>query len=163
MWFDGFMRLGLLLLAPLLYAEVGVRVDAHAERLGALSRQIWELAEVGYKETKSSALLQAELTRAGFSVQAGVAGIPTAFVATFGSGTPVLGLMAEYDALPGLSQRDVPKREALVAGAPGHGCGHNLLGSASVLAAIALKEEGIQGTLKVFGTPAEEEAPRKCT
>jgi aminobenzoyl-glutamate utilization protein B len=156
MWFDGLMRLGLMLLAPLLYAEVGARVDAHAERLGAVSRQIWELAEVGYKETKSSALLQAELTRAGFSVQAGVAGIPTSFVATYGSGKPVLGLMAEYDALPGLSQKDVPKREAVVAGAPGHGCGHNLLGTASVLAAIALKEEGFQGTLKVFGTPAEE-------
>jgi len=150
------MRFGLLLLAPLLYAEVGARVDTHAERLGAVSRQIWELAEVGYKETKSSALLQAELTRAGFSVQAGVAGIPTAFVATYGSGKPVLGLMAEYDALPGLSQKDVPKREAAVTGAAGHGCGHNLLGAASVLAAIALKEEGFQGTLKVFGTPAEE-------
>lgn len=156
MWFDGIMRLGLLLVAPLLYGEVGARVDANAERLGALSRQIWEIAEVGYKETKSSALLQAELTRAGFSVQAGVAGIPTAFVATYGAGKPVLGLMAEYDALPGLSQKDLPKREAMIAGAPGHGCGHNLLGTASVLAAIALKEEGFQGTLKVFGTPAEE-------
>lgn len=156
MWFHGRMRIGLLLFAPLLCAEVGARVDANSERLGAVSRQIWELAEVGYKETKSSALLQAELRRAGFSVQAGVAGIPTAFVATYGSGSPVIGLMAEYDALPGLSQKDVPKREAVVAGAPGHGCGHNLLGAGTVLAAIALKEEGFQGTLKVFGTPAEE-------
>ena len=156
MWFHKRMRPLFLLFVPFLYAEVGVRVDAHAERLGAVSRQIWELAEVGYKETRSSELLQSELTKAEFRVQAGVAGIPTAFVATYGSGKPVLGLMAEYDALPGLSQKDVPKREAMLAGAPGHGCGHNLLGAASVLAAIALKEEGFAGTLKVFGTPAEE-------
>ena len=150
------MRLGLLLIAPLLYGEVGTRVDMHAERLGGVSRQIWELAEVGYKEAKSSALLQDELRRAGFTVQAGVAGMPTAFVATYGSGSPVIGLMAEYDALPGLSQEDVAKRAPRTAGAAGHGCGHNLLGTGSVLAAIALKEEGFQGTLKVFGTPAEE-------
>lgn len=150
------MRLAVLLIAPLLHAEVAVRVDAHAGRLGEVSRQIWELAEVGYKETKSSALLQAELKSAGFRVQAGVAGIPTSFVATYGEGKPVIGLMAEYDALPGLSQSDVPQRSPRVQGAPGHGCGHNLLGAASVLAAIALKEEGFSGTLKVFGTPAEE-------
>lgn len=150
------MRIFLLLLAPLMYGEVAARVDAHAERLGAVSRQIWELAEVGYKETKSSALLQDELRRAGFKVEAGVAGIPTAFLATYGSGAPVIGLMAEYDALPGLSQEDTPRRSVRVEGAPGHGCGHNLLGAGTVLAAIALKEEGFKGTLKVFGTPAEE-------
>ena len=145
-----------LLLLPVLHGQVTSKVDAHAEHFGALSRQIWELAEVGYKEHKSSALLQAELKGAGFAVETGVAGIPTAFVATYGSGKPVIGLMAEYDALPGLSQNDVPKRDPRVANAPGHGCGHNLLGAGAVLAAVALKEQGFAGTLKVFGTPAEE-------
>ncbi len=150
------MRLLICLFVPLLHSQVTTKVDLHAERLGALSRQIWELAEVGYKEEKSSALLQAELRRAGFTVETGTGGIPTAFVATYGSGKPVIGLMAEYDALPGLSQEDSPKRAPRVANAPGHGCGHNLLGAGSVLAAIALKEQGFRGTLKVFGTPAEE-------
>ncbi len=150
------MRYLLCLLVPLLHSQVTSKVDLHSERLGQLSRQIWELAEVGYKEEKSSALLQAELRRAGFTVETGTGGIPTAFVATYGSGKPVIGLPAEYDALPGLSQEDTPKRAPRVANAPGHGCGHNLLGAGSVLAAIALKEQGFRGTLKVFGTPAEE-------
>ena len=150
------MRLLLCFLLPALHGQVTSKVDAHAEHFGALSRQIWELAEVGYKEHKSSALLQTELKSAGFAVEAGVAGIPTAFVATYGSGKPVIGLMAEYDALPGLSQNDLPKRDPRVANAPGHGCGHNLLGAGVVLAAVALKEQGFKGTLKVFGTPAEE-------
>ena len=150
------MRYLLCLLVPLLHGQVTAKVDLHSERLGQLSRQIWELAEVGYKEEKSSALLHAELRRAGFTVETGTGGIPTAFVATYGSGKPVIGLMAEYDALPGLSQEDTPKRAPRVANAPGHGCGHNLLGAGSVLAAIALKEQGFRGTLKVFGTPAEE-------
>jgi aminobenzoyl-glutamate utilization protein B len=150
------MRYLLCLLVPLLPAQVTTKVDLHAERLGQLSRQIWELAEVGYKEEKSSALLQAELRRAGFTIDTGTGGIPTAFVATYGAGKPVIGLMAEYDALPGLSQQDSPQRAPRVANAPGHGCGHNLLGAGSALAAIALKEQGFRGTLKVFGTPAEE-------
>lgn len=143
-------------LVSALQAEVTARVDAHAGHFGDVSRKIWELAEVGYKETRSSALLQDELRKAGFTVVAGTAGIPTAFVATYGSGKPVIGLMAEFDALPGLSQDTAPTRKPLVNGEPGHGCGHNLLGTGSVLAAIALKEEGFAGTLKVFGTPAEE-------
>lgn len=150
------MRLLFLLLPLALQAQVTAKVDAHAEHFGEVSRQIWELAEVGYKESKSSALLQAELKAAGFAVEAGIANIPTAFVATYGSGKPVIGLMAEYDALPGLSQNDVPKRDPRVANAPGHGCGHNLLGAGTVLAAIALRDQGFKGTLKVFGTPAEE-------
>ncbi|MFN7648389.1 MAG: amidohydrolase, partial [Acidobacteriota bacterium] len=150
------MRLLIGLFVSLLHAQVTTQVDLHAERLGAVSRQIWELAEVGYKEQKSSALLQEELRRAGFTVEAGTGGIPTAFVASYGTGKPVIGLMAEYDALPGLSQEDTPQRAPRQANAPGHGCGHNLLGAGSVLAAIALKEQGFGGTLKVFGTPAEE-------
>src|SRR5258708_30211389 len=149
-------RLIVALLAPLAHAEVATRVDAHAEHFGQVSRKIWDLAEVGYKEARSSAVLQDELRKAGFKIETGTGGIPTAFVATYGSGKPVIGLMAEFDALPGLSQDAVATRKPLANGEPGHGCGHNLLGAGTVLAAVALREEGFQGTLKVFGTPAEE-------
>jgi aminobenzoyl-glutamate utilization protein B len=135
-------------------------IDANAQRLGELSRQIWEFAEVGYKEAKSSALLRDELKAAGFSIQDGVAGMPTAFVATWGSGKPVIGLMGEFDALPGLSQETAPEQKARVAGAPGHGCGHNLFGVASMAAALAVKQQmesrKMPGTIRFFGTPAEE-------
>src|SRR5579872_4970062 len=135
-------------------------VAAHADRFGKISRQIWESPEVGYHENKSSTLLQQELKANGFDVRAGVAGMPTGFVASFGSGKPVIALMGEFDALPALSQKDVPTLSPVTAGAPGHGCGHNLLGSASALAAVAIKEEmqarGLKGTLRYYGTPAEE-------
>jgi aminobenzoyl-glutamate utilization protein B len=140
--------------------EVLARVAAHAERFGVVSRQIWEAAELGFHETKSSALLQQELKTNGFEVASGVANMPTAFTATFGSGKPVIVIMGEFDALPGLSQQDVPTLTPVQPGAPGHGCGHNLLGSASALAAVAIKEEmqakGLKGTLRYYGTPAEE-------
>jgi aminobenzoyl-glutamate utilization protein B len=140
--------------------DVLARVAAHAERFGEVSRQIWENPELGFHENKSSALLQQELRANGFDVKAGVAGEPTAFIASYGSGKPVIGLMGEFDALPGLSQKDVPTQSPVQAGAPGHGCGHNLLGSASALAAVAIKEEmqarGLKGTLRYYGTPAEE-------
>jgi aminobenzoyl-glutamate utilization protein B len=140
--------------------DVLARVAAHADRFGAVSRQIWETPELGYHEAKSSALLQAELRANGFDVRADLAGMPTAFIATFGSGKPVIGLMGEFDALPGLSQHDSPELSPVVAGAPGHGCGHNLLGSASALAAVAIKEEmqarHLKGTIRYYGTPAEE-------
>ena len=135
-------------------------VAAHADRFGAISRQIWENPELGYHENKSSALLQQELRANGFEIQAGVAGEPTGFIATFGSGKPVIAVMGEFDALPGLSQKDIPQQSPVQAGAPGHGCGHNLLGAASALAAVAIKEEmearGLKGTLRYYGTPAEE-------
>lgn len=122
--------------------------------------QIWNFAEVGYKEVKSSALHQQTLKDAGFTVQAGVADIPTAFVATYGSGKPVIGILAEYDALPGMSQDTVPEKHPLDGKNAGHACGHHLFGTASVAAGIAIKkliEEGkIAGTVKVFGCPAEE-------
>ena len=121
--------------------------------------QIWKYAEVGYKEYKSSALLQKALKDNGFTVTAGVAEIPTAFVATFGSGKPVIGILAEFDALPGLSQDSVPAKESLKAAA-GHGCGHNLFGTASTAAGIELSkliaQKHLKGTIKVFGCPAEE-------
>jgi aminobenzoyl-glutamate utilization protein B len=135
-------------------------IDQKAQRLGDLSRQIWEYAEVGYKETKSSAILRDELRAAGFKIDEGVAGMPTAFVATWGSGKPVIGLMGEFDALPGLSQENDPVQKPRVAGDPGHGCGHNLFGVASMAAAIAVKQQlearKLPGTIRFYGTPAEE-------
>jgi aminobenzoyl-glutamate utilization protein B len=140
--------------------DVLTRVAAHADRFGAISRQIWESPELGFHENKSSALLQQEMKANGFRVKADVAGMPTGFVAEWGSGKPVIALMGEFDALPGLSQKDAATQSAVVEGAPGHACGHNLLGSASALAAVAIKEElqarGLSGTIRYYGTPAEE-------
>jgi aminobenzoyl-glutamate utilization protein B len=125
-----------------------------------IAKQIWGYAELGFQESKSTALLQETLKRENFSIQAGVAGMPTAFVATYGSGKPVIGILAEFDALPGLSQDSVPIKKTLAEGKAGHACGHNLFGTASSAAAITLKDwlakNKKSGTIKVFGTPAEE-------
>src|SRR6185503_12654406 len=102
--------------------------------------RIWGFAEVGFQEYRSSALLRSELAAAGFKVDSGVAQIPTAFTASYGSGKPVIAIVGEFDALPGLSQEATPDRKAIVEGAPGHGCGHNLFGTASVAAAITVKD-----------------------
>ncbi len=135
-------------------------LDAKTEHYGDLAHQIWDLAEVGYQEEKSSALLQDELRTAGFTIEAGVADIPTAFVASFGSGKPVIGLLAEFDALPGVAQEAVPEKKEIDGQVAGHACGHHLFGTASTAAAIALKEwltsTGSTGTIRVYGTPAEE-------
>jgi aminobenzoyl-glutamate utilization protein B len=135
-------------------------IDSRAAHFGDISRKIWEWAEVGYKETQSSALLQNELRAAGFRVQAGVADMPTAFTASFGEGKPVIAILGEFDALPGLSQEASPERKARVTGAAGHGCGHNLFGAGSALAAIAVKDwllsQRKSGTIRFYGTPAEE-------
>ena len=140
-------------------AEVLRAIEARQARDADIARQIWSFAEVGFKETRSSALLQRELRDAGFTVETGVAGMPTAFVATYGSGKPVIALFSEFDALPGLSQDTVPVQRSLGADA-GHGCGHHLLGTASMSAAIALKQwlarSGRTGTIRLYGTPAEE-------
>ena len=124
-----------------------------------IANKIWGFAEVGYKEKQSSQLLQETLKQAGFSIESGVAGIPTSFVATFGQGKPVIGIMAEYDALPGMSQDSIPTKRSIGATA-GHACGHHLFGTASVASAIAIrdwmKETGQKGTIKLFGCPAEE-------
>jgi aminobenzoyl-glutamate utilization protein B len=136
------------------------RMDSRAEVYGKLSRQIWEFAEVGYKETKSSNLLKTELRSNGFEIRENVAGISTAFMATWGQGKPVIAFMGEYDALPGLSQHDAPQRQPRAAGEPGHGCGHNLFGVAAAFAAISAKEymeqRKLPGTIRFLGTPAEE-------
>lgn len=146
--------------------DVRAAVEARSERSIDVARQIWEFAELGYQEAKSSRLLQSELASAGFSVEAGVAEIPTAFIATFGSGQPVVGILAEFDALPGLSQAAVPRRQVITDGAPGHACGHHLFGAGSVAAAIAVKGwmegTGTPGTLRLYGTPAEEGGAAKA-
>lgn len=157
---------GMLLAVPGLLAAqdgktfVARAIDSRAEHFGALAQSIWDLAEVGYQEEKSSALLQAELRAAGFTVEAGVAGIPTAFIASWGSGQPVIGVLAEFDALPGITQDRVPERSPRGDMSAGHACGHHLFGAGSTAAAIALKEwlqsSGTQGTIRLYGTPAEE-------
>lgn len=125
-----------------------------------ISLQIWKNAELGYKEVKSSALLQETLRKEGFTVETGVADIPTAFVATYGSGSPVIGILAEFDALPGLAQEAVPEKKPIAGQAGGHGCGHHLFGAASVAAGVSIKklieEKKLTGTIKVYGCPAEE-------
>jgi aminobenzoyl-glutamate utilization protein B len=135
-------------------------LDAKSAAYAAVAKQIWSFAEVGYQETKSSALLQQQIKAAGFTVRSAVADIPTAFVAAYGSGKPVVAIVGEFDALPGLSQDSVPSRRALQDGGPGHGCGHHLFGTASLAAAIAVKEWLVSskhtGTVRLYGTPAEE-------
>jgi aminobenzoyl-glutamate utilization protein B len=126
---------------------------------GGIAKQIWNYAEVGYQENKSSTLLQETLNKEGFKIEKGVAGIPTAFTATFGDGKPVIGILGEFDALPGLSQDSTADQKS-VGGIAGHACGHHLFGTASAAAAIAVKEymkaNNIKGTLRFYGTPAEE-------
>ncbi|HUL29368.1 MAG TPA: amidohydrolase [Thermodesulfobacteriota bacterium] len=135
-------------------------IEAYKKRMVEISQKIWTFAELGLEEYRSSALLMEELERYGFSIEKAVAGMPTAFVGTFGEGKPVIGILAEYDALPGLSNHPVPYRSPILEGSPGHGCGHNLFGTASVASAIALSQVmekfHLSGTVKLFGTPAEE-------
>lgn len=135
-------------------------LDQKKATLTEVAHKIWEWAEVGYQEHQSSALLQQTLKDAGFDVKAGVAGIPTAFVATYGKGEPVVGILAEFDALPGVSQAAVPERKVRDDQSAGHACGHHLFGTASSGAAIAVKEwltsSGHSGTIRLFGCPAEE-------
>ena len=135
-------------------------VESHKEELISISDQIWANAEIAFQETESSKLLADYAEANGFTVERGVADIPTAFIATYGEGKPVISVLGEFDALPGISQKAQPTKEPLEAGAAGHGCGHNLFGTASLGAAIAVKEMieagEIKGTVKFIGTPAEE-------
>ena len=141
-------------------------IDKNRERLFALSQQIWEYAEVGFQEYRSAEALKAFLIEEGFTVQSGVAGIPTAFVASYGSGKPSIGFLGEYDALYDLSQEPGnPQRKAFQNGNAGHGCGHNDLGVGSLAAAVAvkdyMKEHGLAGSVSYFGCPAEEDGSGK--
>jgi len=135
-------------------------IDARYGDIAGLAEKIWGFAEVGYKEERSSTLLQNALKAEGFSIKSGVAGIPTAFVAEWGSQGPVLAVLAEFDALPGINQDAVSTRAPIDGKFAGHACGHNLFGAGSVGAAIAIKqwldETKTPGVIRLYGTPAEE-------
>jgi aminobenzoyl-glutamate utilization protein B len=135
-------------------------VDRHAAALTELSDKIWEYAETALREHRSSKLLADYAEQQGFTVTRNLAGMPTAFVASYGSGRPIVGIMGEYDALPGVSQQAIAEKSPLAEGAAGHGCGHNMFGAASLGAALAIKEQiaagKLKGTIRFYGTPAEE-------
>jgi len=135
-------------------------IGAHEKEIVNVSNEIWNYAETALLETKSSKALADLAEQNGFTVKRGVSQMPTAFVAEYGSGKPVIGILGEFDALPGISQKATSTKEALNAGAAGHGCGHNLFGAASLAAAIAIKEQiekgKLKGTIRFYGTPAEE-------
>lgn len=135
-------------------------IDANADLFSKAAMEIWNHAEVGYQEYKSTEVLQKLLSDGGFKVTSGVAGMPTAFTATFGSGEPVIGILGEFDALPGVSQQAIPEKAPIEGAVAGHACGHHLFGVASVAAAISLKtwlqSSGAQGTIRFYGSPAEE-------
>ncbi len=141
-------------------ADPILQVEAQQERTERVAQQIWEFAELGYLETRSSGLLVDELQREGFSIRQGVAEIPTAFVAEWGEGGPVIGLLAEFDALPGINQSSAPTRDPVAGKHAGHACGHNLFGAGSLSAAIAIRNwleaTGTPGRVRLYGTPAEE-------
>ncbi|BDI59653.1 amidohydrolase [Qipengyuania nanhaisediminis] len=135
-------------------------VEAEADRTARVASELWELAELGYLETRSSGLMQAELAGEGFRIEQGIAEIPTAFVAEWGEGGPVIAILAEMDALPGINQSSSPTRDQIEGKGAGHACGHNLFGAGSLTAAIAVKkwleETGTPGRIRLYGTPAEE-------
>ncbi|MEE4279250.1 MAG: amidohydrolase [Halieaceae bacterium] len=141
-------------------ATVLAGLDARYDEYRSMAQQLWENPELGYLEVRSVETLMAALEAEGFRIETGVADIPTAFTATWGSGAPVIGVLGEYDALPGMSQAAVPYEQPREAGGAGQACGHHLFGTASVAAAVAaknwLEETGTPGTIRFYGTPAEE-------
>ncbi|UCF00429.1 MAG: amidohydrolase [Planctomycetota bacterium] len=145
--------------------EIAASIDARESEYAHTAKQIWGFAEIAFFEVKSSSVLQSKLKEEGFSVEAGVAGLETAFVATYGKGRPIVGILAEFDALPGMSQDAVAERKPLVKDGSGHGCGHNLFGTGSVAAGIAVKDwlikSGSVGKIRVYGCPAEEKGGGK--
>ena len=149
-------------LAEEIYASsIDQNVINHKKQFSDLAIEIWNHAEMGYQETKSSNLLASELEKEGFTITKNVADIPTAFIAEYGSGGPVIGILGEFDALPGLAQSNSPFKEVIDNGTgAGHACGHHLFGAASAWAAVAVKEwlefNGIKGRVRFYGTPAEE-------
>src|SRR5690242_6290207 len=154
-----------MLALALLVAAAASPTDAYLDQTRArweqLSKELWGFAETGLHEERSAAALVELLQKEGFKVERNVGGMPTAFVATAGGGSPVVAIMAEYDALPGLSQKPAEaKKDPEKEGAPGHGCGHNLLGTGAVAAGVAANrarvEQKLPGTIQIFGTPAEE-------
>lgn len=145
---------------PAVTAELAGWIESNRDVFIEIADAIWEKPEVAWKEFEASKLQADFLTQAGFDVTWDLGGINTAFVAEWGSGKPVIGFIGEYDALPGLSQKRQPKKEAVADGAPGHGCGHNLLGTGCLAATVAVKEwmdrSGMTGTVRYYGCPAEE-------
>ena len=139
--------------------KITANLDAKKEAYSSIAQQIWGFAEMGYQEEKSAALLQQTLSNEGFKVTKGVAGIPTAFIAEYGEGLPIIAVLGEYDALPGLSQEAVAEKKS-AGKAAGHACGHHLFGTASTAAAIEvknwLKTNKKKGTIRFYGCPAEE-------
>jgi len=140
--------------------DVQQRIDSRAAESIKIADKIWDLAEVGYQETRSSALLMEQLKNAGFKITDKIGGLPTAFMAEYGAGQPVIAILGEYDALPGMQQERAAFKRPEVATQPGHACGHNLFGTASALAAITAKEclaeKKLPGTIRFYGCPAEE-------
>lgn len=140
--------------------ELADWLDERAERFTGMADTIWARPEVALKESAAAKLQQEQLAAEGFAITGSVGGLPTAFMAEWGHGSPVIGFLGEYDALPGLSQAAQPEQGALVPDGPGHGCGHNLLGTAALAAALAtqawLRETGTAGTIRYYGCPAEE-------
>ena len=135
-------------------------ISDNEEKFINMAKDIWDHPQVALQETYAAKLIADELENAGFLVERGIAQMPTAFVATWGMGKPVIGILAEYDALPGLSQKISAVKDPVAEGEPGHACGHNLYGVGCLGAALAVKKvmesEGITGTIKFFGCPAEE-------
>ena len=150
----------ILIASFMLLSNIGLEwFDSHFHTYDKIQKQVFEYAEPGFMEYKSSELFIRHLKRNGFKIERGVAGMPTAFVASFGSGKPVMAVLAEYDALPGLSQDTTPHNSPMVEGGYGHACGHNLIGTAALSAAVAVSKwlaKGHQGTIRVYGCPAEE-------
>ena len=137
-------------------AAIVKKLDDEKVKYFQMAETIWKWAEPGYLESKTTALLQENLKKEGFSIETGIADIPTAFVASYGSGKPVIGILAEMDALPGLSQQPTPERKALEENGYGHGCGHNLFGAGSLAAAVAVKNwmeaNNFGGSLRIWVT-----------
>jgi aminobenzoyl-glutamate utilization protein B len=156
-----FLGIGTHLITIIMVKETAWKwIDDHRDRLNEISDEIWGYAEYGLCEDKSSRLIADTLSKHGFEVKLGVAGMPTAIYAEWGKGKPVIATQGEYDALPGISNKAVPRKEPLVEDGMGHGCGHNIHGTTAMAAAIAvryaLEEHGLGGTIRFYGTPAEE-------
>lgn len=140
--------------------QLFTEMDLNASLFAAMAKDIWNHPQLGYNETYASKLQQQALEAAGFTITHNIGNVETAFIAEFGNTKPIIGILGEFDALPGLSQAAEPSLNPIAPNGPGHGCGHNLLGTAGVEAIIALKkqmeEQNIQGTLRYYGCPAEE-------
>ncbi len=145
--------------------EVLTSMGQRSAHFTALSRRIWEIAEISFEEYQSSELIASELRGAGFQIQTNIGGMPTSFIASWGAGKPVIAILGEYDALPGLRQEAIPEKRPIGMLGAGHGCGHNLLGTASAFAAITAKEfmlsHSLGGTIRFYGCPAEENGSGK--